>query len=264
MCQGGRVPHQPWAQGDPVADRSIGDRRPSRAALRRVSVADRQLRQRCLLSVRRGARLAGMEFQDVVGRRRMVRRYEQRPVPPAIVDELVRNGLRAPSAGFSQGWGFLVLDQPDDIARFRSAATPSEHPDRWFAATFDAPVVIVPCANKDAYLDRYAEPEKGYTDRSAAWWPAPYWDIDTGFASLLMLLTAVDRGLGACFFGLPLDRINPVRETFGVPPQFRPIGAISVGYPAEDVEDLHALRQAARGRRRPEEEVVHRRRWRGQ
>ena len=57
-----------------------------------------------------------------------------------------------------------------------------------------------------AYLDRYALPDKGFTDRSDAWWPAPYWDIDAGFASLLMLLTAVDAGLGACFFGMPVER----------------------------------------------------------
>lgn len=134
-----------------------------------------------------------MDFQEVVRRRRMVRRYEPRPVRAALVDQLVRNALRAPSAGFSQGWGFLVLG---DVERFRIAATPAEDPDRWFAATFDAPVIIVPCANKDVYLDRNARPEKGHSDRSDAWWPAPYWDIDTGFASLLILLTAVDLGLG--------------------------------------------------------------------
>jgi nitroreductase len=54
-----------------------------------------------------------MEFQDVVRRRRMVRSYEpSRPVPPDVLDRIVRNGLRAPSAGFSQGWGVLVLDNP--------------------------------------------------------------------------------------------------------------------------------------------------------
>ena len=55
----------------------------------------------------------------------------------------------------------------------------------------------------DAYLDRYAEPDKGWTDRDEARWPVPYWHIDTGMASLLMLLGAVDEGLGACFFGIP-------------------------------------------------------------
>jgi nitroreductase len=196
-----------------------------------------------------------MEFQDVVRRRRMVRRYDlDRPVPPEVVDRIVTNGLRAPSAGFSQGWGFLVLDDPADIARFRDAARPAEDPDNWFAANVQAPLLIVPHSHKDAYLDRYAQPDKGFVDRSDAWWPAPYWDIDTGFAAMVMLLTAVDAGLGACFFGIPRDRIDAYREAFGVPAAFSPIGAISIGYSDEPPRDL-------RSRRRAVDDVVHRGRW---
>ncbi|HSI93129.1 MAG TPA: nitroreductase family protein, partial [Jiangellaceae bacterium] len=51
-----------------------------------------------------------MEFQEVVRRRRMVRNFADRPVEPAIVDRLLANAIRAPSAGFSPGWAFLVLD----------------------------------------------------------------------------------------------------------------------------------------------------------
>jgi nitroreductase len=196
-----------------------------------------------------------MEFQDVVRRRRMVRTYDpDRPIPPHLVDRIVDNGLRAPSAGFSQGWGFLVLDTAEDVARFRAASTPADGPEGWFAATVQAPLLIVALANKDAYLDRYARPDKGFTDRSDAWWPAPYWDIDTGFAALLMLLTAVDAGLGACFFGLPAERIEVFRHAFGVPPEYSPIGAISIGYGAEPPRDLSS-------RRRPRQDVVRRGRW---
>jgi nitroreductase len=69
-----------------------------------------------------------------------------------------------------------------------------------------------------------------------------------------MLLTAVDAGLGAAFFGIPLDRVDAFRKAFGVPPQFTPIGAISVGYSDEPPRDLS-------NRRRPTAEVVHRGRW---
>ncbi len=128
----------------------------------------------------------------------MVRSYDtSRPVPEEVIDRIMHNGLRAPSAGFSQGWGFLVLDNPADVARFRDAVRPEADAENWFAANVDAPLMIVAHSNKDAYLDRYARPDKGFVDRSDAWWPAPYWDIDTGFASLLMMLTAVDSGLGA-------------------------------------------------------------------
>jgi nitroreductase len=199
-------------------------------------------------------RVAGMEFQDVIRRRRMVRRYLDKPVPPEVVDRIVGNGLRAPSAGFSQGWGFLVLDTPADVARFRDAVRPGEEPEKWFAANVQAPLLIVPHSNKDVYLDRYAQPDKGFVDRSEAWWPAPYWDIDTAFAAMAMLLTAVDADLGACFFGIPVDRVDAYREAFGIPGHLRPIGAISVGYSDEPPRDLRA-------RRRDTDEVVRRGRW---
>ena len=188
-------------------------------------------------------------------RRRMVRSYDEtRPVPAEVIDRLVQAGLRAPSAGFSQGWGFLVLDTPEDVDRFRQAATPETEPENWFAAQVRAPLIIVPHSNKDAYLDRYAEPDKGFTDRSDAWWPSPYWDIDTGFAAMLILLAAVDEGLGACFFGMPIERIDVYKQAFGVPPELHPIGAISVGYSDEPPRDFSA-------RRRPTADVVRRGRW---
>ena len=196
-----------------------------------------------------------MQYREVIRRRRMVRRYQpDRPVPPEVVDRIARSALRAPSAGFSQGWGFLVLDKPDDVARFRAACTPEQDAQNWFAANVEAPLLVVPLSNKDAYLDRYARPDKGFTDRSDAWWPAPYWDIDTGMAALLMLLSAVDEGLGACFFGIPVDRVPAFKEAFEVPERYHPIGAVSIGYSAEPARDVSA-------RRRPVEQVIHYSRW---
>jgi nitroreductase len=196
-----------------------------------------------------------VEFRDVIRHRRMVRSYdEHRPVPPEVVERLLGAALRAPSAGFAQGFGFLVLDSPEDIARFRAAVTPELEPEEWFSTGVRVPLIIVPHSNKSAYLERYAEPDKGFTDRSDAWWPAPYWDIDTGFAAMLILLAAVDEGLGACFFGLPKEQIDDFRQAFGVPDEFHPIGAISVGYSNEPPRDLSA-------RRKPRDELIHRGRW---
>src|SRR5690349_23665584 len=109
---------------------------------------------------------AAMEFQEVVRRRRMVRDYSDRPVDPAVVDRALANAVRAPSAGFSQGWAFLVLDTPEDIRRFWTATTDDvEDPDGWLRGMMRAPVLVVPCSSKAAYLDRYAQPDKGWTDR---------------------------------------------------------------------------------------------------
>ena len=67
-----------------------------------------------------------MEFADVVRRRRMVRNYSSTPVPKEVVDRALANAVRAPSAGFSQGWAFLVLDQPEDVSRFWAATTTND------------------------------------------------------------------------------------------------------------------------------------------
>ena len=98
-----------------------------------------------------------------------------------------------------------------------------------------APLVVVACSHKQAYLDRYAEADKGWTDRAEERWPAPYWDIDTGMAALLMLMAAVDMELGACFFGVPADQLDGLQADFGIPAAFLPIGAVSVGKKAPAV-----------------------------
>jgi nitroreductase len=203
-----------------------------------------------------------VEFADVVRRRRMVRDYDPgRPVPPDVRDRLLEHAIRAPSAGFSQGWAFLVLETPEERERFWTAATPGltdgGTPDGWLTRMRRAPLLIVPMSDKRAYLERYAEPDKGWTDRDEARWPVPYWDVDAGMASLLMLLTAVDEGLGACFFGIPPERIAAFRAAFGVPDGFRPVGCVSVGYPGSDDRRSPSLRRG----RRPVDEVVHRGRW---
>lgn len=198
-----------------------------------------------------------MELQRAIERRRMVRNYTDDPVDPAAVDRMLGNAVRAPSAGFSQGWAFLVLDTAADVARFWASATPpGAGDDGWSAGMRRAPVVIVPLSSKDAYLDRYAAPDKGWTDRDESRWPVPYWHIDTGMASLLMLLTAVDEGLGCCFFGIPPDQTAGFRAEFGVPEAFTPIGALTVGHPAADRKSP-SLRRG----RREVDEVAHHGNW---
>jgi len=199
-----------------------------------------------------------MEFRDVVLRRRMVRNYDpDRSVPAAVLERILEHAVHAPSAGFSQGWGFLVLEATADRERFWATTTPAEATQtRWLTGMRKAPLIVIPHANESAYLDRYAEPDKGASDRDPGRWPVPYWHIDTGFAALLMLLSAVDEGLGACFFGIPPDRTADYRACFGVPAQFVPIGALTIGYRAAD----HRSPSLKRGRR-PVAEVVHRGRW---
>ncbi|WP_166346467.1 nitroreductase family protein [Phytoactinopolyspora limicola] len=198
-----------------------------------------------------------MELTDAIRRRRMVRNYTDEPVDPAVVERILSQALHAPSAGFSQGWAFLRLDSANDVQRFWAATTPAgAGSDAWSAGLRRAPVIIVPLSSKEAYIERYAAPDKGWTDRDEARWPAPYWDIDTGMASMLMLLAVVDEGLGACFFGIPPERIDTFRTEFGIPDTFKPIGAISIGHRAADRRSP-SLKRGRRGLA----DVVHHGQW---
>ena len=173
-----------------------------------------------------------MEFTDVVRRRRMVRRYDpDRAVPHAVVERCLENAVRAPSAGFSQGWDFVVLATDDEREAFWSATTAPDAPDDpWLSGIRAAPVLVLCLSHKDAYLERYAAADKGWTDRDEARWPVPYWHVDTGMASLLILLTATDEGLGSLFFGVPPERHDAVHEAFAIPPSRTIVGVVSIGY----------------------------------
>jgi nitroreductase len=201
-----------------------------------------------------------VEFSDVIRKRRMVRAFTAEPVDPAVVTSLLKAANRAPSAGFSQGYALLVLDEPGQLARFWQLITSRD--DEAERAQFEpvtrAPVVIVPLSCKDIYLDRYARDDKGWTDRDEAHWPVPYWDIDTGFMAMLMLLAAVDEGLGALFFGIMPALIGPFREQFGVPDQYVPIGAVAVGHPDQADDPGGSARVI---KRRHLGDLVHRGRW---
>ena len=200
-----------------------------------------------------------MEFQEVVQRRRMVRSFSADPVPAEVLDRILANARRAPSAGFTQGFSFLVLEGPEETTRFWSVTMPDPARRETFGypRLLDAPVIVVPLSSKQAYLDRYAEPDKGVFDRRESFWPVPYWHIDAGFATMLVLLTAVDAGLGALFFGIFPERMASFRAAFGVPDEYTAIGCVSVGYAGSQDRKSPSLRRGRRGL----EDVVHSGHW---
>ncbi|MCA1647536.1 MAG: nitroreductase family protein [Chloroflexi bacterium] len=203
-----------------------------------------------------------MDFQEVVAKRRMARSFEDRPIPPEVVERMLRNAVRAPSASNIEGWAFLVLEGAEQTGRFFDVTRRETY---GVPELFQAPLVIVCLSSKDAYLDRYALPDKGWIDRDESRWPAPYWDIDAGMAAMLILLTAEDQGLGALFFGLGgpgsglrgATDMSEFRAAYGIPERYRPIGAIAVGYKAKPTVDT----SRRPSKRRSYEAVVHRGRW---
>ncbi len=198
-----------------------------------------------------------MEFQDVVRKRKMVRNFTSEAIAPEVQERIIANAQRAPSAGFSQGWAFLVLDGPTETERYWSATMSAERRAEFgWPGMFNAPLLVVCLSNKSAYLARYALPDKGWADRDEKRWPVPYWDIDTGMAGLLILQSAVDAGLGAVFFGI-FDQAA-FRTAFGIPDEYTAVGTIAIGHPARTDRPSPSLKMVGK---RPAADVVHRGSW---
>jgi len=200
-----------------------------------------------------------VELYDAIKKRRMARRYQRRAIPDEVLSRVLDAARRVPSAGFSQGFELLVLDKPVQTERFWRATFPDPNVRAGFGfqGLFDAPVIVVPYAHAQAYLERYREPDKSYARRARrADWVVPYWIVDTSFAAMNLLLAATAEGLGALFFAVD-EYATAVSDAFGVPSGFEPIGAITLGWPLE--EPLAG--SAATRTRRALDELVHRNHW---
>ncbi|MBM4256978.1 MAG: nitroreductase family protein [Deltaproteobacteria bacterium] len=151
-------------------------------------------------------------FADVVRRRAMIRAYKSDAVPEEKIQQLLKYAVRAPSGGNLQPWEFVVVKSPDVRAQLARAAM-------GHSAVATAPVIIATCAD----IQRAGS---GHGARGSF-----VSLIDTAFASLLILLGAVEQGLGACF--VASYNAEEVAKLFALPEHIRPVGLITIGYPAE-------------------------------
>jgi nitroreductase len=188
----------------------------------------------------------------------MVRAFRDEPVPDDVLDRVLDLARRAPSAGNTQPWEFLVLRGPS-VAAYWAATMPDPAARTGFRwqGLLHAPALVVPYVQPDAYVDRYVEPDKADTGLGAGAdaWAVPYWWVDGGAAVQNLLLACTAEGLGTCFFG-QFDHEPDVRRAFGVPDDRRAVGTVAVGWPAPDEPGRSASR-----RRPPLEEIVHHDRW---
>jgi nitroreductase len=201
-----------------------------------------------------------MDFRDVVRRRRMVRKFEQKPIPEDVLHRVLDVARHAPSAGFSQGFDFIVLTRPEELEWFYRTTDdptdPESYPGREPGV---APACIVlPFANKRLYLDRYSQPDKIEfgMDREENW-PVPFWTVDTAMAILMILLAAVDEGLGAWYFGITRGEEDVLRE-LGVPDSCLLLGVIALGYRSPQYKPSGSVFSR---RRRAFEAMFHFGRW---
>lgn len=189
----------------------------------------------------------------------MVRDFRDDPVDPGVLARLLELATKGPSAGNTWGTHFVVLEGPDQTATYWDLTLPHEarHDFPW-PGLLRAPVLVLPCGDANAYVERYQAPDKAATGlgESASSWSIPYWHVDTAMATMTLLLGATDAGLGALFFGL-FDHEATVCAALAVPPGVRPIGTVALGHPTGN--DRRS-RSARRGRP-VAADIVHRGAW---
>ncbi len=175
-----------------------------------------------------------MEFRDVVMKRRAVRRFAEVGVEPAVIEGIARLAQRTPSAGFSQGQRLVVVTDPEARRRVARICGEGAYADLgmgpWIS---ECAAQFVPCVSEEIYHRRYREPDKVDEDGREIEWPVPYWFVDIGCTTMVIMLAAVDAGLASGFAGA----FDPaaLRTELGIPDEFVPIGVMPVGRPLPDV-----------------------------
>ena len=200
-----------------------------------------------------------MNFERLMRARRMTRSFTEEPLPEGLVDQLLDTARRVPSAGFSQGFDFLVLDGPEQAAQYWNVTLPGLRRSqfRW-QGLLRAPLIVVVYADSQRYISRYGDVDKHDTGLGVSrdHWSTPYWLVDASFAAFALQLASIDAGLGVLFFGL-FDEAEAVARAFGVPTEMEAVGALAIGYP----DDGDQIGRSARRPRRRLGEMVHRGSW---
>ena len=185
----------------------------------------------------------------------MVRNFTDEPVAPELVQQILDLARHAPSAGFTQGQSFVVVTRPELKQAIAELCSEATYVDSGFHPFISgAPVLLIPCTSEAAYHRRYQEADKRMDDGSEIEWPVPYRHMDIGCAVMLVLLAAVDVGLGAGFAGA--HDLDALRTLLGIPHEITPVGVIPIGHRAPDL----ASPSLRRGRK-PEAEYAHWEHW---
>lgn len=177
----------------------------------------------------------------VIRGRRSIRRYQDRPVPRSLIEQLLEAARWAPSAHNRQPWRFAVIEAAVRKAglaaamgeRLRADLTadglPPDAIERQVRRSHErittAPLVIVFFLSL-AEMDRYPDPRRQDAERTMA-------VQSVALAVQNMLLLAHAQGLGACWMCAPLFCPDVVRAELNLPADWIAQGLLTVGYPAE-------------------------------
>lgn len=149
--------------------------------------------------------------------RTSVRQFTGEMVADAQVEQMLRAGMAAPTAGNKQPWEFVVVD---DAALLDSLQAAVPHAP---IARGGCKQVIVVCGNLQKAFEGDAQ---------------SYWIQDCSAATENILLAAHALGLGAVWCGVTPqpERVEGVTRALNLPSHIRPLGLVVFGHPADKTE----------------------------
>jgi len=178
----------------------------------------------------------------LIQNRRSVRKYLDRPVPPAYIEQILESARWAPSPHGRQPWRFAVITSQQMKLRLavemgtmwrqnlqmdgQSAEIVDIRLEKSRQRIFNAPVIIIPCLYLED-LDPYPDQRRQADEKTMA-------IQSIGAAIQNMLLMAYDLGLDAGWMCAPLFCPEIVCEVLDVDARLIPQALITIGYAAED------------------------------
>ncbi|MHA3964553.1 MAG: nitroreductase family protein [Candidatus Thorarchaeota archaeon SMTZ1-45] len=141
--------------------------------------------------------------------RQSIRRFTSEPIPEEVIEDIVRIGTSAPSAGNCQPWRIIIVTNNELKNQLANDALKQS-----FIA--DAPVIFVVCAVPEESAERYQNRGRYL-----------YVIQDTAALTLNILYGAHFHGYGACWIGAFNE--EAVSKTLHVPSHMRPVAMIPVG-----------------------------------
>lgn len=148
---------------------------------------------------------------DAILTRRSIRKYLPDPVNRDVIENILKAGMNAPSAGDEQPWHFIVIDRHDLLEKISEI-----HP--YTKMLKDTPAAILVCGDQN--VPKFKD----------------FWIQDCSAASENMLLAAHDLGLGAVWIGVyPAEKmVQKIRRLLNIPDHVAPFSIIAMGYSAEE------------------------------
>jgi nitroreductase len=176
-----------------------------------------------------------MDFEEVVMKRRAVRRFEEGGVEREAIERIARLAQRTPSAGFSQGQRLVVVVDRERRREVAGICGEAEYEPVFGPWISECAAQFIPCVSESIYHRRYQEPDKLGEDGTEIDWPIPYWWVDVGATMQNVMLAAVNEGLGCGFVGTDAAGWQELGRVLRIPAEFAPIGVMPVGRPRPDV-----------------------------